>query len=143
MNEVNSFSMKTYKQICNVKCHSCVILVTCLLHIICMSTFVVPSAPTNVHATVISCAKILVTWSPVSFNGAQLNTYKVYYQKSGSVEKNVDASGTQKTLSRLNSLTTYSISVVAVSGTTEGDRSPVTLNTTFGGELCIISPTCY
>jgi len=47
----------------------------------------------------------------------------------------MDVSGTQKTLSGLNSLTTYSIYVVAVNRATEGGRSPVTQNTTFGGQL--------
>jgi len=98
--------------------------------------FVAPSSPTNVLATVIDCAMIRVTWNPVLFNGTQLNTYKVYYQGSGFVEENVDASGTQKTLNGLNSLTTYSISVVAMNGVTESDRSSVIQNTTFGGELC-------
>jgi len=101
-----------------------------------MFGFVATSSPTNVLATVIDCAKIRVTWSPVLFNGIQLNTYKVYYQRSGSAEENVGASGTQKTLSGLNGLTTYSISVVAMNGATESDRSSVTQNTTFGGELC-------
>ena len=72
----------------------------------------------------------------MTFNGAELSTYKVYYQQSDAVELFVDASGTQKMINGLDSVTTYNISVVAVSGATEGDRSPVTRNTTFGCELC-------
>jgi hypothetical protein len=65
----------------------------------------VPSAPSNVYATVVSSSSISVSWSSVS--GA--TSYDVYYEIGSSSTKNfaINVTGTSYTHSGLQSNTTY------------------------------------
>ena len=86
-------------------------------------------------AVVTHCNRIQVSWDAVSFNGTQLDTYRVFYKEnsSDSVET-VTVNGLEKSLTNLRPLTIYKINVTAVSLGVVGIASTEIQNTTFGGQ---------
>lgn len=104
-----------------------------------LSNLLAPNGPSQVTAVAVSCESIRVTWNAVSFNGTQLDTYKVFYKKntSDSQKMMVVDGGLEALLTGLSHLTTYSISVAAMSSDIVGAMSPEIQKTTFGGQLCV------
>lgn len=104
-----------------------------------------PDAP-NITAVAESCDSILVSWNAVSFNGRQLDTYKVFYKENSSnSQEMIMINGSEALLTDLEGSTSYIISVAAVSLDIVGATSQIQRRT-FGGEcnkIAIIKLSCW
>eukprot|EP00479_Gromia_sphaerica_P006504 TRINITY_DN1866_c1_g1_i1.p2 TRINITY_DN1866_c1_g1~~TRINITY_DN1866_c1_g1_i1.p2 ORF type:complete len:173 (+),score=31.06 TRINITY_DN1866_c1_g1_i1:1262-1780(+) len=93
-----------------------------------------PDSPTNLECTSLSSTSIKMSWHPPYHSGGvRITRYNLFVCEEGKSEGQIiTVPGTKKTISKLQSLTTYSVRVQAQNPLGKGKFSDVFLITTPG-----------